>query len=39
MIAWSQHNIHRLRRQRRQQVVQYLTVLGASVALGILLFF
>jgi hypothetical protein len=39
MIAWSHHNIHRLRRERRQQVMQYLTVLSASVALGFLLFF
>jgi hypothetical protein len=39
MIAWSHHNIHRLRRERRQQVVQYLTVLGAALSLGFLLFF
>lgn len=38
MIAWSHHNFERLRRERRRQNVEYITVLGAAVALGFLLF-
>lgn len=39
MIAWSHHNFARLRRQRRKQMFELITVLSASLSLGFLLFY
>lgn len=39
MIAWSHHNFVRLRRQRRKQMIELVTVLSATLSLGFLLFF